>query len=107
MLFRDAIELIEETITGKTDLGDPTITKTYSQVFADKLPINMSEKYQANAQGIVPEYKFKIRYMDYDGQKKVRYPITSGKEYKVIRTYTKDDEFIELTLQGVVLDGDA
>lgn len=107
MLARDLIELVTESITGKNEFGDPVITKVYVLVFADKLPINMNEKYQSNAQGLRPGYKFNIRYAEYSGQQRVRYPVTDGDEYDVIRTYTKDDEWMELTLQGVVANANA
>ena len=67
----------------------------------------MSEKYQSNAQGLKPEYKFEIRYIEYSGEQIIRYPITTGQEYSVIRSYTKNDEMIELTLQGVVVNANA
>jgi len=107
MLARDLVELVTESQTTVNAIGDPVISKTYKVVFADKLPIGMNEMYQSNAQGIRPEYKFNIRYFEYNNEQKVRYPITTGKEYSIVRTYNKDDEWIELTLRGVVVNGDA
>ena len=107
MLSRDVIELITFSESTVNTNGDPISTKTYLSVFADKLAITSAEFYQSNAQNLRPEYKFKIRYADYDGQTKIRYPVTNGKEFDIIRTYNKNDEFIELTCQGVVINGNA
>jgi len=107
MLFRDAIELITIGTSTVNDYGDPIPLKTYTTTFADKLAITASEFYQSNAQNLRPEYKFKIRFCDYSNQTKIRYPITSGKEFDIIRTYNKGDEFIELTCQGVNVNANA
>ena len=107
MLNRDIIELVNESSTTTNDLGDPIISKTYKQVFADKLAIQEREFYQSNAQGLRPEFKFKIRYIEFDNQTQVRYPITTGKIYDIIRKYSADDEFIELTCQGLVVNANA
>jgi len=107
MLNRDIIELVSEASTTTNDLGDPIIAKTYLQVFADKLAIQEREFYQSNAQGFKPEYKFKIRYIEFTDQTQIRYPVTTGKLYDIIRKYSNDDEFIELTCQGVVANANA
>lgn len=107
MLNRDIIELVNESTTTTSSMGNPLYTRTYSQVFADKLAINESEFYQSNAQGLRPEFKFKMRYIDYDGQTQIRYPVTTGSLYDIIRKYSRDDEFIELTCQGVVANANA
>jgi len=107
MLFRDAIELIAIGTSTVNEYGDPILSKTYTTTYADKLAITSSEFYQSNAQNLRPEYKFKIRFCDYNNQTKIRYPITSGKEFDVIRTYNKGDEFIELTCQGVNVNANA
>lgn len=107
MLFRDIIELVNVTTTTKNDIGDPVVAKTYTSVFADKLAINQSEFYQSNNQGLRLDLKFKCRYTDYNNQTQIRYPKTTGKTYDIIRTYNKNDEFIELTCQGVISDGNA
>ena len=107
MLNRDIIELVDVGTTGTNELGDPVAARTFLQVFADKLAINEREFYQSNAQGLSPEFKFKIRYVEYSGQRQIRYPVTTGKLYDVIRTYSKGDEFIELTCMGVLVNGNA
>ena len=98
MLFRDMIELVAITHTANA-IGDPVETTTKTQVFADKMAINQSEFYQANAQGLRPEIKFKIRLIDYSQQSQFEW---NSKPYKIIRVYDKDDEFIEITGQGIV-----
>ena len=107
MLFRDAIELITMSPSTVNGNGDPQTNLTYTQVFADKLAITSSEFYQSNAQNLRPELKFKVRLIDYNNQTKIRYPITTGKSYDIIRSYNKTDEYIELTCQGVVVNANA
>ena len=92
MLFRDSIDLINIS-NSLDDVGDPVETKTYSAVYADKRSIRQSEFYQAIANGLRPEMMFIVRSIDYGEQKKIRY---NNKEYTIIRTYDKDNEFIEL-----------
>ncbi len=71
------------------------------------MAVNEKEFYQANAQGLKPELKFKLRSVEYNAETQIRYPVTTGKHYDVIRTYDKGGEFVEITCQGVVADADA
>lgn len=93
MMWRDVITLITETET-KNGYGDPVKMPTaYTEVFADKKAVTRAEFYQANTAGYKVDAVFKIRFCDYDSQEKLTHGTT---EYTVIRTYTADDEFIEL-----------
>lgn len=107
MMFRDVLELVGSSVTGKNALGDPVYSRVYKIRYVDKLKINQTEFYQSNTQGLRPELKFKMRYSDYAEEKQIRFPVTTGKIYDIIRTYNPDDEFIELTCQGVVANANA
>lgn len=92
MLWRDEITLITVT-AGKNAYGEPTETTATKTVRADKQSVRQSEFYQAATAGYKPELVFVIRACEYAGQPQVTY---NSKTYDVIRTYTKDDETIEL-----------
>lgn len=98
MLYRDVLTLIEIT-TVPNDLGDSVETEVRTDVFADKLPVNQSEVYQAMGHGVKPANKFKIRFAEYSNQQRFEY---KGLKYKVLRTYNPDDEWIEITGEALV-----
>lgn len=103
MMWRDVINLVSQ-VTSENDMGDAITVETKRQVFANKKSIRQSEFYQAQANGLKPELMFEIRFADYSEEKKIEY---DNKTYSVIRTYTKNDETIELICEGVVNRGDA
>lgn len=98
MLFRDVVTLLKITTTAN-DLGDSVESEARTDVFADKLPINQSEMYQAMGHGLKPANKFKIRYAEYDNQQRFEY---KGLKYKIIRTYNPDDEWFEITGEALI-----
>lgn len=98
MLFREVIKLVT-VINDVNSIGDPIKTKIKTGVFADKQSIRQSEFYQAAATGLRPEIMFIIRTIDYNNESIIEF---NNKEYNIIRTYEKDNEFIELVCQGVV-----
>lgn len=97
-MYNEIIKLLSETDT-TNEYGD-IVKKTIERVvFAEVMSAGMGEFYQAAAVGLKPEIKFKIAdYLDYRGEKKLRYAPYKGdeEEYTVIRTYRKGIE-LELT----------
>lgn len=93
MMWREVIELIE-LITVPDGVGGYTETEIVRTVFADKKSIRSSEFYQAHAVGLKPELNLIIRQIEYNGESRVRW---NDKVYDVLRTYSKNDELIELT----------
>jgi SPP1 family predicted phage head-tail adaptor len=82
------------------DMGDPIkILVKRANIFAEKKSIKQSEFYQAMAQGLKPELTFIIRTIEYENEPMLEY---NSKTYTIIRTYEKEDEFIELICQGGV-----
>ena len=99
MLFREVINLISST-DGENDLGDPIKVLTKGpNVFADKQSIRQSEFYQAMAAGLRPEITLVIRTIEYNQEPFLEF---NNKNYTIIRTYEKENEFIELICQGGV-----
>ena len=71
-------------------------TETATTVFADKKSV---EFYKAQQAGYTTELKFDVHSFEYEEQQIVEYPVSSGKRYRVLRTYTHGNgEFTELTL---------
>jgi len=97
-MWRDVISLVTITYT-ESDIGDIVETRTDRQVYANKKSIRQSEFYQAQANGLRPEAMFEMRSIDYQGEQKL---IHDGKEYNVIRTYSKNGEILELVCDRLV-----
>lgn len=99
MLWRDTIDLTAIT-TSTDDVGDPIEVEVKTTVFCNKKSIRQSEFYQALAIGLKPELMFEVRVMDYAEQEWLYF---NSKKYQIIRTFTKNDETIELVCKGTVI----
>jgi SPP1 family predicted phage head-tail adaptor len=97
MLFNQVIELITLT-KAQNSIGNTTETKVYREIFADKQSVRQSEFYQASATGLKPEIMFEIRSEEYNNEETMRY---NSKEYRIIRTYDKGNDLIELICEGI------
>lgn len=97
-MYNEIIKLVSETET-TNEYGDIVKKPVEKTVFAEVMSVGMSEFYQAAAVGLKPEIKFKLAdYLDYGGEKKLKYSPYQGteEEYIVIKTYRKGIE-LELT----------
>ena len=73
--------------------------ETATTVFADKKSVGYSEFYKAEMAGHTVEMKFDVRAFEYSGETIAEYPVSSGKRYRILRTYLHSEgEMIELTL---------
>jgi SPP1 family predicted phage head-tail adaptor len=99
MFWRDVINLVTVT-ESENDIGDMVESFNTNEVFANKKSIRQSEFYQAMAHGLKPELMFEINSLDYDGQQKLIY---EGKTYQIMRTYSKNDETVELICTGLAV----
>lgn len=92
------LTLIKQT-RGVDEYGDPVISQSARDVFAELYSVGQQEFYQAHAVGLKPELKFLLPdYLDYEGEMLAEY---EGTRYHVLRTYRKGQQ-LELTLsQGV------
>ena len=82
------------TATTLDAYGDPVITETRRDVFAEQMSIGLKEFYQAHAVGLQPEIKFKLAdYLDYEDESLVEH---NGERCRVLRTY-RTGQALELT----------
>lgn len=92
MLWNQVLSLL--AIAEGTDArGEITETETSRQVYADQQSVRQSEFYAAMTAGMKPEIMFVVRACDYQGEQAL---LHEGQCYKVIRTYSKDGETMEL-----------
>jgi SPP1 family predicted phage head-tail adaptor len=101
MLGKDVLYLLQTT-RATNDAGDTISTVVRRPICGDKKSIRQSEFYQAQATGLKPEIMFEIWAFEYLDEPSLEY---NSKTYTIIRTYTKDDEHIELVCAGVVNKG--
>jgi hypothetical protein len=97
-MYEDIAYLISEEET-TNDMGDTILTPTERLVYVDTKSVRQSEFYQAQAVGLRPEYMFEMRLADYQDEPKIKY---AEKTYQIIRTFEKNNDFMELICQGVV-----
>lgn len=75
--------------------------ETATTVFADMKSVGYSEFYKAEMAGHVAEMKFDVRAFEYNGETIAEYPVSSGKRYRILRTYIHEEgELVELTLSS-------
>lgn len=99
MLFSDVINLVKIT-NSKNEYFDIVQTETKRQVYANKKSIKMSEFYQAQVVGMKPELVFEIWVSEYDGEEYIEF---DGVKYKIIRTYLKSIDILEIVVsRGVI-----
>lgn len=98
MLWRDVGLLCTEEI--KLDsLKKPYKVLVKREIFCNKKSVRQNEFYQAQAQGYRPEIMFEIRSSAYDGESYFEY---NGKQYRIIRTFDKNGEIMELICNALV-----
>lgn len=99
MLFSDVINLVKIS-NSKNEYFDIVQTETKRQVYANKKSIKMSEFYQAQVVGMKPELIFEIWANEYEGEEYIEF---DGIKYKIIRTYMKSVDILELVVsKGVI-----
>lgn len=79
----------------------PSISYTEQMVFCNEKSIKGVEFYQGQVAGIKPELAIEIKTIPTDKQTHFKY---KDKIYKILRTYTKDKEVIELILTSTLLE---
>lgn len=103
-MYNDVAYLVNKTINGVDEYGDPKEVETETQVFCNIMSVGMTEFYQAQTAGQKPELKIVLAdYYDYADQDEV---IVNGIRYQVLRTYrTLGSNELEITLHGGVRNG--
>ena len=97
-MFDELLELISIEYE-QNSIGDIIENKIYTEIFGKRKSIKQSEFYQAQSTGLKPEIAFEIYSLEYNNEKLVRY---NNKEYKVLRTYQKSIDKLEIILEGVL-----
>ena len=87
------------------EYGDPVDVEVKRDLFCAILSIGQSEFYQAQTIGVKPQIKAVISdYLDYQDEQEA---VVEGIRYKVLRTYRKMSNELEITLYGGVRYADA
>ena len=98
-MYNYIITLVTETET-INEIGDTIKVAAEREVFADIKSVGMKETYEAMGVGLKPELTFVLAdYYDYDEECLIIY---DGKRYKVIRTYIKQSNELEIVVTRVV-----
>lgn len=92
-MMNEKIDLIKTTGTNASAKIAAT-NGTATTVFAERLPVNRSEFYQAIAAGVKPNEIFAVWSDEYDSQEYVGY---GSDYYKVLRVYFTPDLKTQLT----------
>ncbi len=95
----EVIEL-ESALVTTDDAGDTITTTEWKEIFAEKKSIGTQEFYQAHSEGLKPVFKFVIHPTEYDRKTDGPHIKYEGEVFKIIRTYEKDSENLEITVEG-------
>lgn len=95
-MFNDVITLLKVEST-RNEFGDIVQATRGRQVFCRIKSISQSEFYQASASGYKPSIKFQLSdCLEYQEEELAEY---KGTMYRIIRTYTNEQDEIELVCQ--------
>ena len=105
-MFNSIITFVKTIPNGTVDeYGDPVDLEVKRDVFCAILSIGQTEFYQAQTVGVKPQIKAVISdYLDYQDEEEA---IVEGIRYKILRTYRKMSNELEITLYGGVRDANA
>lgn len=102
--MNDSIITLLSEQTTVDEYGDINTTPIERTVFAEEKSIGQTEFYQAAAAGLRPEIKFVLSdFLDYRGEKMLKYTPFGGKEeiYTVVRTFRKDERLEIVCRKGL------
>lgn len=98
MRFRDTVQLITMTET-KDAIGRPQQTETTgTSIPCMEDSVGVIENYQAQAAGLSPSIKIKVRAGDFSGQLAMQY---DGQRYRIIRSAKAEKGFTVLVGEAV------
>ena len=102
MLRADVLTLVEESPKAHGVLETPQ--ETTRKVYCTMRSIGQSEVYQAKAAGLAPEIKLVLAHaFEYKGEKRC---VFRDVPYRIIRTYIKETDEIELTVERIAGNAD-
>lgn len=96
--MQGTIFLLRKT-SKKNNIGDEISTVEELKRIAEIKSIGQREAYQASARGLKLEFTAIIWKFEYKNEEVLKY---NGKEYRIQRTYERDDEKIELVCGNLV-----
>lgn len=91
----DVCTLISESYE-QNELGEFIPTETRREIICQVGSITRTEFFDAGRAGLSPEKTLSVFWLDYNGEAVVEF---HGQRYGVYRTYTPDEENIELYLE--------
>ena len=87
--WNDEIILLGRNEPVYDDEGFPVeSTSSDTTVLANRLPVNSSEFYQSNKEGYTISEAFSVHTIEYKGEQSLSF---EGDEYRIRRTYRKDE----------------
>ena len=95
----DEIIYLLQNTSATNSMGDVINKIKKINLYAEIQSIGQSQSYQAAAVGLKPNFTAKIWKFEYNNEAYLEY---QGKQYKITRTYIRDDEKIELTCSSQV-----
>lgn len=98
MMWREIGYLCKEVENSFDKYNKPKKSYTETLVYCNKKSVRQSEFYQAQAQGLKPELVIEVK--TYDGEDHFKF---NDKLYRILRTYSKNDEVIELVLTSTLV----
>lgn len=98
IMWQNELILISKTFEFD-DIGNQVPIENKTEVFCDVKSVSRSEFYNAATAGLKPSLVFVIHDYEYNNEETVEF---ENNRYKVIRTYHKSVEEIELTCEKVI-----
>lgn len=98
MIWRDIGYLMTKTNT-LDEFHRPKPSYAETMVYCNKKSVGRTEFYQATAQGLKPELVVEVK--QYNGEDHFK---LNDKVYRIIRSYTRNEEVYELTLTSLLVD---
>lgn len=95
----DKIIYLLSEVVEENSIGDVIRNMKKNKRYAEVNSIRQSEAYQAAAVGLKPEIMCVIWKFEYNNE---QFLIYEDKEYRITRTYIREDEKIELTCTAKV-----
>jgi len=114
MTYDNELTLVKETYSydelgqlTTDDIGNPIVNEAKVNILCGVKSIGRTEFYNAAANGLKPEYIFVVHQYEYNGETYVEFSKDSSlkQRYKVIKTYDKNFEELELTCEKVLGNG--
>ena len=96
-MWRDIAYLID-TVESVDAYGDITVIEVPKEIYCNICSISQKEFYQAQSVGFQPEIKIEMMSIDFNSEKFVE---VSGKRYRILRSYERQDEVVELVLTSI------